>query len=121
MRPSQLRPSVLSTEGFALLDHEAAAFRNRYNSSKPVPAATATRPYAPAVKARMSSGLLIRLLLVVQAIEGSREDLHNAINRELVHRGLRLHTVLEYGDEAARSRQPSTSKARPRAAQSHTL
>lgn len=104
MRPSTLRPSALSTEGLALIDLEAAAFRAKYagRTKVPAPATGKVRPYGPMVRARMANGALIQHMLVVEAIEGCREDLHNAIVRALAAKGWRLHTVIEYGDEAAR-------------------
>ena len=106
MRPSTFRPSVLTTEGLALLDKErlSAKYAGHSRDAETFMAKAQTRTYAPTVQARIAGGTVINVFLQVDAIEGSRADLHAAILRRLAAMKAKLHAVIEYGDEARGAR-----------------
>lgn len=111
MRPSNLRPPILSAEGMELARAAESEFRRRYASREPVKAAATTKKaqpllpsagkaanFAATVKARDSrTGDLTTVFLCLAA--GNRLELQADIRRQLHAHHLVLHMVIAYGDE----------------------
>ena len=104
MRPSNLRPSILSSEGLALLEKESIKGRfARFSEAKNCPTEKAQPEvnFRPVILCRLKVGgpLHKRTFLIPAHSARTRLELHCAIT-SLAHRlGLSLHAVLEYGDE----------------------
>ncbi len=100
MRPSTLRPSIMTPEGLALLHRETQA-NSPAAKAKARPTAMAPGAYGSmrcvgaTVVARGSHGHATIMLLLNAS---TREELHNEIVKELTRRGLALHYVKDYGD-----------------------
>ena len=103
MRPSTLRPSIMTPEGLALLQREVIE-ASPAAKAKARPTALAAGSYGASrccgvtVLARSSAGSLTTILLLVEG--SNRAEVHAGMLRQLMGRGLRLHAVKDYGDAA---------------------
>lgn len=92
MRPSQLRPSIMSPEGLALLERESLKGQLASRSRTPEPE---LRPLMASV--RTVSRLTIQLIIAAEDTK-DRAAMDCAIRRQLAARSMELHIVLDYGD-----------------------